>query len=47
MPTPRLTPEQAAQIEALCERRAQEILSALDTIAVKGKTYYVSAEGND
>ena len=47
MPTPRLTPEQAAAIEALCARRAQEILHTSDTIAVQGKTYYVSADGCD
>jgi len=47
MPTTRLTPEQAAAIEALCARRAQEILHTSDTISVQGKTYYVSADGCD
>lgn len=35
------------ELEAICEKRKQEILSAPDALNVKGTTYYVSADGDD
>ena len=35
------------EIDTLAEKRKNEILSAEDSLAISGKTYYVSNDGDD
>lgn len=41
------TEEYLEQIDALCEARRQQIRNLPDRLVIRGRTYYVSCEGDD